>query len=530
MRLKHENDLLNEGFRANVIDDIEGSENVERKNEAKKRYDSFKDNNKKYVLEAFKEESEADIVAEIKNRVSNVSFSRKIIDKKAIVYQNGVKREYPGNEQDSKNLEQVYDLVDFDSKMKKTNKYSELFKNSLVQVYPYEDKIIGKWKYMLKVLAPYLYDVIEDADNPEQARVVIFSYYSSSTSASSYKEPGQSGVRESNTIGGNESDGVNQIIADSPNDQGKPKKRYVWWSNNYHFTTDEKGLIIPGMQEEDLLNPFGVLPFVDFSMDKDGFYWAEGGQDIIDASILLNILLTDLYYIMKYQGMGIFYLIGNGVPKNLRVGPSTGITMEKKEGDPDTQIGFASSNPPIEAHISAIKEYVLYVLSTNNLSVDAINTGASGGGAESAIHEMVKNSENMNDVEDQKEMYRDNEPVVYSIIAKVHNHLLEKKLLADKFKEIGKLTEDEYTISFNPYQPFMTETEKLANIRERLDLFLDSRIDAIMRDNPDLEREEAKDKFRMVLEDKLEEQSKRFKREIVKEETNGESDIQDNIE
>jgi len=315
---------------------------------------------------------------------------------------------------------------------------------------------------------------------------------------------------------------MDQTIADAPDDFGTENNEYVWWSNKYHFTTDEKGEILSGKQEADYSNPIGMLPFFNFSEDQDGQFWAVGGEDIIDASVLLNVLLTDLFYIAKYQGMGIGYLFGKGVPKNMRVGPTSFITLDVGQDDPTPQMGFATSNPPLEAHLKMIETYLAFILSTNNLEPGSVQGTLSASNAASGVQEIVKKAENIDDVAEQREIYRDGEPVLFKILAKWHNLYLGKKLLTKKLTELGAIDEDmELNIKFADAQPFMTEDQKLEAIKKRKEIGLDSMVDSIMRDNPDLKREDAEEKLKKILEEKLVESSnklKAFAAEPIKEE------------
>ena len=485
----------------------------------KKRYDVYKDYTKKFVLEMMNEESsDKQVVKEIMNRVANISFCKKVINKKAMVYKDGVKREVFNA--DTKTQEQIdtqVDNVNLNSIMKKVNKYAELFKNGMVSVLPYPCPKTNKYYYMPKVLQPYLYDVIEDQHNPELARVVITSYYNRAVGQSNYAPEHQSGQRDmdiSRTKSFRDGDGSDQKIADAPNDQGIKDKEYIWWSNVYHFTTDYKGTIISGKQEKDLLNPIGELPFYNFSKDQDGAFWALGGDDLIDGSILLNMLMSDLFYIAKYQGMGIGFMFGKGVPKNAKVGASSFITMEVEEGDPTPQLGFASSNPPIGAHLDMIESYVAYLLSTNNLDAGAVQSKLTGvGSAASGIHEIVKRSENIDDIQDQREMYRDGEPVIFSLMAKWHNLYLERKQLKTELASMGTIDpKAEVGIKFPDAQAYVSEKEKLEIIDLRMNkLGLDTLLESIMRDNSDLTQDQAKEKLRLRIEQKLKESSAKLK-------------------
>jgi hypothetical protein len=347
--------------------------------------------------------------------------------------------------------------------------------------------------------------VIEDGENPEIGRVFIFSYFADGATRHQ-AAPNESGLRTGTDTPLNfrSGDGHDQIIADSPDDFGQNKMEFVWWSTNYHFTTNAKGQLVKGTNKGDVDNPIGMLPFTSFSKDQDGQFWALGGDDLSDGTVLLNQLLTDLYFIAKLQGQGIFYLIGPRVPESLKIGPSDAILMETKEGDPDTQIGFASSSPPIEAHMKMIEQYVALLLSTNNLEPGTVRGELSATGAASGIQEMIRMSENIDDIEDQREVYRDNEPEIFKIITAWHNLLLDRGVAHDDLKQLGMIDPlEKVSLSFPSPKRFMTDKDKLEIIAKRRELNLDSSIDSLMRDNPDLSREDAELKFLKILEDKL---------------------------
>lgn len=486
-----EEQILDAGFRKWAIENIiESDENIDRKKEAQKRYNIYKDKTDCYVKEIYKKEQGENALQEISYRCSNVSVGKSMVNKKAILYVNGVKRTVP-DEDAQKQLDVVVDELNLNSVMKKVNRYEELFKNALLQIYPYKNELTQKWRTKLNVLSPMKYDAIVDANDLETLRGVVFSSYCEHDESFYYTARGESANHPPKNVYEGSRSGLTQ------------DKQYIWWTTKYHFTTNKIGEIIDA--GEDLQNIFEVLPFINFSYDQDGEFWAKGGDDIIQGSILINVFLTDLFYIAKYQGMGLFYLFGKGVPKNIKVGPSQAITMDVKEGDPTPQIGFATSNPAIADYLDAIKEYLAFLLKTNKLRPGEFVGKDSVGEAQSGIQEVLQRSELIEDIEDKKELYRDNEPLIYYKYAKIHNFFLEKGLLEDDFASIGKIDESlKMSLNFNDAQSVMTEKEKLEIIKMRSDLNLDTRIDSIMRDNPSLTKEEAEQRLMEILEENVE--------------------------
>lgn len=509
--INKEADVLDEDYRKMIIKEINGDENISRKEEMKKRHDIYRDLTKKYVLELVREEQGDNAFSEILHRVSNVSIAKKIINKKSGIYANGVRRQVVGVDEDTRKVELLEDLLEINQKLKKTNRYVELFKNTAVQVIPWLDESNDRYRLLVNVLAPYKYDVIADRVNPEHAKVYVTSYFNEGDPNNSidYAQPGQSGKREGATIRSGASnfragDAIDQSIANSPNDQGIGCQHYVWWTSNYHFTTDKHGKIIPGLQEDNYANPIGALPFVNYSADQDGNFWAVGGEDLIDGSVLLNLLMSDMYYIAKFQGMGLGYLFGKGVPKNLKVGPASFISLEVQEGDPTPQIGFANASPPIQDHMKMIEQYTAYLLSTNNLEPGTIQGSLSATSAESGVQEMVRKAELVEEQEDKRDMYLRNEYKLFAIIQKWIKLFGEKKLLVEDLKEIGAMTEMlDLNIKFKDAKSMVTETEKLDIIDKRKLLGLDTRIDSLILDNPELSRDEAEDKLKELMEAEL---------------------------
>lgn len=526
MKINNEAQILNKDFRQSVISEIFGDENIQRKRESEDRYKIFKDQTKEFVLDRFVREQGIESANEIKYRLSNISFCKKIIQKKAQVYDHGVKRivlNKQGNDlvKAQAQIDKLTNILNINASMTKANEYSELQKNTTVRVMPYINPATGKYRYKLFPLNPHFYDVIEDAQNPEVPLVHIFSYFHDTND--NEQSSSVLGQRSDDNSNFNYGDNVDQIIADAAHDDFVDNVRLVWWSHNYHFTTNKRGEITPE-SPQNLANPIAMSSFVDFSIDQDNHYWAIGGDDIIDTSILLNMLLTDLYYISRYQGLGVFYFFGRGVPKSIKIGPKEVLTLDIREGDPTPQIGFANSNAPLDVHMRMIEQQLAFTLSTNNIQATSIQGSLTAAAAQSGIQEIVQRSDNVGEIEAQQQYYEDGEPKIFKIIAKWHNLYLKKGLLDDDLAEIGMIDEDIFVFpKFEKPQVMLSDKEKLEVWKMREEMNIDSEIDIIQKDNEMMTREEAEAKFRQVLADKLIKSSMELK-DIVN--GNKKSDVQ----
>jgi hypothetical protein len=133
IKFTDESQILNEEFRRLVLKTIvNGEEQLERKAQALRRHEIFRDQNKKWVMEAIRKEGfKAETVEQMRNRATNISVCSKIVKKLAQTYIGGVERtvgepiiitdkntgratKLPN--QDQKSIEALVDELDFNTK------------------------------------------------------------------------------------------------------------------------------------------------------------------------------------------------------------------------------------------------------------------------------------------------------------------------------------------------------------------------------------------------------------------------------
>ena len=322
-----------------------------------------------------------------------------------------------------------------------------------------------------------------DSDNHKLLRGVVLSDYTYQGDSEEFKRPKREG------------DGThrNESKYDEPDE-------YIFWTKNYHLTCNRKGELIKTREDLDdpLKNQLGRLPFVSFSKDQDDSFWSSGGDDMVDGTILINTLLTDLYYIMRLQGFGLFYLFGAKVPEQYKVGPNKAITMKVEEGDPTPQIGFASSSPPIDSHMKVVEQYIAFLLSTNDLGTNSVSGSLSANTAASGIHEMIINSEPTNAIEDEQEQYKDHEPEILQIANGWQQLFADSATgLSLVFNDIGFTDDVVYRLTFEKPAQYKSENEKLDVIGKKIQQGIWNKVDALIADNPKLTR---KDALKILLE------------------------------
>jgi hypothetical protein len=496
MILSKEEQLLDPAIRKAIIQEINGSENKARKSEMYKRYQCYKDQTKIYVRNQLLRQFDSNSVNEMEYALSNLGLVRKVIDKLARVYKYGVDRNFAdGGEDDS--IDTVEKELDVDANMKKTNRFFKLFKNTSLYIrpMPLED---GKLAPKLTPMAPYLYDVIELSGEREKALAYILSDYKPELNEMMGIRPNTDGrVGSVGTQVRASGDNIDQIIADSQGDEHSGQ--YVWWTNGLHFVTDEHGNII----SENTENEIGELPFVNYAEDQDGSFWAIGGDDLTDGGILVNSMITNINHIAITQGYGQLVVTGKDIPKTIKVGPNKAVRLTHEGEDPVPTFEFKSANPPLDQLRALVEMYVALLLTTNNLSTSGVSSNLNGGGSfPSGIAMMLDKAESMEDVEDQRQVFLDNEPHVWRIIGKWLNLLGSRKELPEELSGVSIPEDKEISVQFEKPKAIETEKERLEVLKLKKDMGLVSMLDMI-KDEYDLNDEDAEKKLKAILEEKI---------------------------
>lgn len=556
-RIENEDELLNQEIRKKIIDDLEGPENQGRKDEHYKRHQCLNERTKNFVVTELLKQLDSQTVEEMQYCLSNIPITRKIIGKLARVYNNGVKRtvhkidakpdaskapvlpddgnadpkakptkssEPQPSDDATKQIEELSEILELDTNMKKTNKYTKLHKTCAVFIKPVPDMADeidsatdgdgDKWRIKPVVMAPYLYDVIEQFHDREKALCYVFSHYNpsgggaSSLLATNIARAGRAFLTP--TIKP-EGDNRDEITANSPSDKDKESKEYIFWSAKYHFTCNGKGEIIKSnIGENDSPtpdNPIGMLPIKEFSVEQDGTFWPQGGGSLVDGDILINALLTHIFHIGVTQGYGQFWARGPSklMPKQFKVGPTKAIVMEMtSKDDPIPEIGFAKADPPLNDMMKMVEMYAAFLLTSNNLTATSISSRLDTMKNEaSGIALIIDKAESTEDVKEQEQVFVDAEPDLFKIIAAWLNYFGAKDLLCEELVPFKDLPQDmDLRLKFGDSQPIMSETEKLANIETRAQLGINTIVELLMKDDPNLNEEQAEERVQLLIQDR----------------------------
>lgn len=495
IRLLNDEQLLDLGYRKKALEQLRSDANQARKREMKKRHEVYKDLTVKWVVQKLKDEGLKDRTLKLMtNRAANISICRKVVNKLARSYSGGVIRD-TGSDVGNELVSDIAESIYLDAAQVTTDRFLKLSKNVWNATLPEltnNDLENPIYRLKQKVFSPWQYDVIERARDKRSAGCVILSDYDENSLS-------QLPVAGSTQLSARKAqEGYSEVY--SPDES----ITYIWWSDSYHFTTDSKGNIVKELSPEDLRNPINRIPGVSYVEEQDECYWSTGGDDLVDGSILVNTLITDMNSIAFIQGWGQFVVTGKKIPQVLEGGPHQALVFTYDEGEPEPKVDVVSANPPLESWMRLIEQYVALLLSTNDLSPSSISMKLDSATYPSGIAMLIEKSEATNSVEDSRKKFTYGEREQFEITKAWHNSLLERGQLVEEQAAFGRIPEElTYTLRFINQREVVSEKERLENIKMRKELGINTEVELLQIDNPDMSQGDAEEKLLKIKAEKI---------------------------
>ncbi len=259
-----------------------------------------------------------------KNTSQNIV--KKVVNEVSILYKDPPVRDTGEN----KILDEIYAYLNIDEFMKRLERYGTLLNDAAIRVG--WDADLGK--ITLDLHTPANTSVMQHDDYPERAKAV---YYP-----------------------------IEYI-----DDKFRAEKKNVYWSDTEHFLFDEKGNAYAPDGNDDMRNPYGVIPFVFLHLEPiPSMFWNKtGGSDLIGGTKIIGMKRTLKDYLFKWQSfkqMWIKSMNAKDIPSEMLSDPSYAMKFwgEGSEiGVLDLQGDFARLDETIKADMNAF-------LGTYGLSVD----------------------------------------------------------------------------------------------------------------------------------------------------------------
>lgn len=450
--------------------------NSERKIESAKRIDYYRGDQEQHLERVLAKQFKHPERLRLQLSFSNIV--RRIINEVSVVYKkspqrfltlNGKRLEGKGADSFSK----MYEKARADAVLKKANRYTNLLNTLGVQAV-WRDGCV-----QLDILTPDILNVVQNAVDPTQASAVII----------------EQGYADTVTLEG-------------PANPFGAASLFISWTADAHMVFDEQGRPRPELGNKEGKNPYGLIPIVFFrDAYPDSYFWNEGSFDLINAQETLNVFLTELNQLVKFQSFSVPVIIGDAPPEGVTVDPSNFISIPLgdtavSKGQPDFK--FVSPSPKINEIIEVIRECVRRIADDYGLSMDSFKLS---GSPASGLSLKLSNIRLVERREDDIALYMDYERELFKVMRAVHNahcetvdEIPEKAEFGINFAElefpedpaaedarwithIGQnlKTREQWLMSIDP--DIKTEADATAKIKGNMDLNAASR-SALPGDDP----------------------------------------------
>lgn len=262
--------------------------------------------------------------------------------------------------------------------------------------------------------------------------------------------------------------------------RGEEVEHTVYWDDEHTYKIDENGEIIENQNNAKFVNPYGLLPFVEFrNFDHFGNeFWMPIDETGVNVNESINVLLTDLLHIAKEQGFAQPYITGVSNTKDVFRDPTTFIDLPA-----DAEMGFAQPDAPITELYETIENIINLYLSLVDLSGSQISTGLSN---LSGIAVYLLKSDLYEDREERRGRFENGLQRLFDIEKAVLNY--HRQFVDEPWLEIPQ--DAKLHIDWPEIKPAMTTDEKIAIDEHRLKYNLDTPAKILMRENPDIGSED----------------------------------------
>ena len=268
--------------------------------------------------------------------IANVNITKRIIDRVSLVYMKPPQREYT-------NPEIMDVLIDKDHKLQRAERLTNLLEVVLIHPCWRDDHIE--------------YDIIRDfepifGENPLVPIGITYPLQVRST-----------------------------VFDDTA-------ELWAYWDDEHHYTYDRNGKIYTEDDNPEMINPYGVLPFVECFRDgkpESAYLDTDACPDLIATNCLINVAETNKAANVMFQSFGYIYAQGSYIDsEKLKVGQDQILNLGA-----DGSLGMVSPPNSIPALTESIKESYKMLAQNYHLQVSFVE----GTTAESGVALKLRNQE-----------------------------------------------------------------------------------------------------------------------------------------
>mgnify|MGYP003646873763 CR=1 FL=1 len=253
-------------------------------------------------------------------------------------------------------------------------------------------------------------------------------------------------------------------------------EQFAYWDKENHFIFDRNGKQYTQEDNPDMINPYGVLPFVEcFREGKPEFSYLDtnASNDLIATNLGINVAETNKNANVMFQSFGYLFVNGSGIDKDSMVVGQDKINYMGVDGS----ISIVSPPNAIPALDESIQSSYKMLAQNYHLPISFVE----GTSAASGIALKMRNIELTDDRKSDITRWREIEFKLFE---------LERLMIAvEEGKDAGDLDD----VDFSESVDVLSDKEQREKWDWELSHGLIDLADIMMQKNPDLTREEAED-------------------------------------
>ena len=251
---------------------------------------------------------------------------------------------------------------------------------------------------------------------------------------------------------------------------------WVYWDRDNTFTFDEAGKMYAEDDNPDMINPYGVLPFIEcFREGKPEFSYIDtnASNDLISTNLGINVAETNKNANVMFQSFGYLFVNGAGIDKDtMHIGQDK-INFLGVDGS----ISIVSPPNAIPALDESIQSSYKMLAQNYHLPISFVEGSTAASGVALKLRNIELTDERKSDVT----RWRDIEFKLFE---------LERLMIA---VELGQDAGDLEDVDFSESVEVLNDQEQREKWDWELSKGLIDLADILMAKNPDLNREEAEE-------------------------------------
>jgi hypothetical protein len=260
---------------------------------------------------------------------------------------------------------------------------------------------------------------------------------------------------------------------------------YVFWSDELYFFFNASGEVWttqPDGEDFQGVNPFGVIPFIEMLDEEPVDMYAEtpGAVTLMQANQAINVALNNVNVALHYQSFDQPYMTGvdEKFAANIQVGPQKAIVLPN-----DATAGLLGYSPKMQESIEVIKGQLQLISWTYNMTMNLSMEGTPASG----FSLIVQNIDLLEARHDDVELATVQEKELYQVLRAQQSFWKPKGEMM--------LPDAQLRVDFQEVDFPVNQKDEMERWDWRIEKNAATELDLIMSENPDMNREEAIEKW-----------------------------------